>query len=83
MSSKIVQQEKIFRSLGIRDTKEAKNVLQVAFGFLLYLKDGEKLETANATFTKVTSDLVHISPNIDMQDVVTSLDRKNVIKLPF
>ena len=82
-AAKIVQPKKIFRALGVKDTEEAQNVLQVAFGFLLYLKPGEEMQTANASFSKISEDLIHIKPNIDMKDVVTSLDRKNIIKLPF
>ena len=82
-SYKLVQPEKIFRSLNIKNTEEAQDVLQVAFGFLLYLKSGEKVQTANATFTKISEDLIHVDPDINMRDVVSSLERKNIIKLPF
>lgn len=82
MSEKIIQPQKLLKVLNIKDEGEAEKVLQSCFGFLIYLKEGQKLVTNTATFEKISNDLIHIQSKVDVKKTVKSLEKAKYIRLP-
>lgn len=73
----------VYRLADVKHPEEADRVMKLLYGYLLYLKPGEKLSTSMATFSKISEDLIQVQTTIDFEDLVDQLEHKHVIKLPI
>lgn len=80
--TKTIQPHKLFKVLNVRDEAEAQRILQSCFGFLLYLQQGQTLETNTASFQKISHDLIYINPKIDLKKTVEALEKTKLIRIP-
>ena len=80
----IIQPDRIFKLLKIRDTKEnreiVEKVLETSYNFLAYIQPGSKIITSTAIYSKLSNDVVHISSRLKPQDIADSLEKKRIIK---
>lgn len=80
--SKIFQPKYIFDMLGIKDTQEAEKVMSTLMYMLIYLQEGDKIQTTVATFEKISPDLLHIDCSLNGEFIVDELHKKKIIRLP-
>lgn len=78
----ILQPSDLFRLLNIKDHDTAKKVMTATLSFLVYLKPGDKLETSGVVFEKMTEDLLHIQVNVNSKDMMDTLEKLKVIRIP-
>lgn len=78
----VIQPKQIFDLLNIKDSEEAEKVLTETLDFLIYLRQGDVLETSYARFEKLSDDLIHIDTNIDSRKVLDDLEKKRIVKFP-
>lgn len=71
----------LFNSIPIKDAKEAERIINTAFAILCYLKDGEEFTTSFATFSKISSDLIHVSYKKSNNMVWDELQKNSVAKI--
>jgi len=81
-SLKIIQPSELFKVIDVKNTPETNRVLSTSYGFLLYMKKGDVLETSSTRFEKISDDLIHISSGLEPSDVVEALERRKLIKIP-
>ncbi len=73
----------IFKVLNVKDKDEAERVFKFTLSFLSYLSNGDCMETPDATYTKMGTDMVHIESRIDLDDVIDTFDKRKIIKVDF
>ena len=81
--SKIIQPKRLFRILKVKDYEEAEKVFASTVGFLVYLPIGHTIQTSTCSFQKISEDLIHISSNINSEQVINYLEKTQVVKFPF
>lgn len=79
----VIQPESLYKILNVKNLEEAEKVLTVSYSFLLYLKKGDSLVTATATFNKIGEDLIQIDTKLNPDFITDELIRKRIIKFPF
>lgn len=79
----IIQPESLYKILNVKNLEDAEKVLNTSLSFLLYLKIGDALVTATATFNKIDHDLIQIETCLDPDFIADELLRKRIIKFPF
>jgi hypothetical protein len=71
----------LFNSLPIKDQAEAERLLNGAFAIMCYLKEGDRLRTAFAEFTKISGDLIIIDHKKNYNLILDELEKNNIAKL--
>jgi len=79
----ILQPSELFKLFEINDTEESKSILSIIISFLLYMKTGDILKTSNIIIEKIGTDVIKIDSDINKQEIIDSLQKNRVIKLPI
>lgn len=82
-SKKTIQPQHLCKLLGVKHVKEADRVLSLAYAFLAYMNPGDELITSDIKFTKISKDLIHVESDYDLTQVVDSLEKKRVLRIPL
>lgn len=77
-----LQPSELFSMMKIEDYDEAEKILTIVLEFLVYMQAKDKLITSFATFEKLTSDLIHIEINVDKRNILDSLEKGRIIRIP-
>lgn len=85
MEKETLQLSDIFNLLNIKSDKDieiAEKVLNFFIPFLLYMKEGDVLETQMAVLSKLSSDLLHIDNKLTQEEIL-DFSKKILIKIPM
>lgn len=80
---KTIRPKELFDMLQIKDVEEAERVFKYAFDFLSYMSVGDVLVTPTSSFEKLSDDLIHISSDINKDDMTNTLEKRRIIKFLF
>lgn len=81
-TAKTIQPQQLFELLNVKNLEEATKVLATSLSLLAYMCPGDKLETSDMTFLKLSHDLIHIDCTTNFNQVVDNLDKSRVLRLP-
>ena len=81
--TKIIQPQQLCKLLGVKNVVEADKVLSLAYAFLVYMNPGDVLETSDIRLEKISKDLIHVDSDHDLVQVVDSLEKKRVLRMPI
>lgn len=93
MKATVIQPKDIFEIFGYKegvnpttgcdDSKvDASRILSWAFTMLLYLKEGDVIETSSAKFKKIGDDLLVIEPKLSLKVLASDLEQRRIIRFP-
>lgn len=78
----VIQPSEIIDLLGVTDRIEAERIISATLDFLIYLKVGDSLHTSNASFEKLSEDMVYLNVHRKIEDKIADTNIKNIIMLP-
>lgn len=81
-AAKTIQPQQLFDLLNVKNMEEAHKVLATSMSLLAYMSPGDKLETSDMTFSKISVDLIHVKCNMDFNQIVDSLHQSRILRLP-
>lgn len=81
-TAKTIQPQQLFDLLNVKNMEEATKVLATSLSLLAYMSPGDKLETSDMTFSKISADLIHVNCNMDFSQLVDSLHQSRILRLP-
>jgi len=79
---RVVHPQELFAMLNIKDFDSARKALITGFDFLIYMNPGDQLVMNNATFHKLDNDLFQVESNINSENVVDSLEKRKIVRIP-
>ena len=81
--TKVIQPKELFKLMNIKDTDEAVKIFQIALSFLVYIKEGEAIETSHAVFIKIADNMIKVNSKLDSKYTIDSLSKKRILKFLF
>jgi hypothetical protein len=79
----ILQPTDLLKKLNIKNEEDGMKILNLFVSFFAYMKTGDQLETSLVSFHKVDEDLFHIDVHIDAEEIVDTLHKSRVIRIPI
>jgi hypothetical protein len=80
---RVIRPKELFDTLQVKDVEESEKAFKYAFDFLNYMSVGDVIETTQGSYEKISEDLIHITPQINTEDMVNTLAKKRIIKFLF
>jgi len=78
---KTLQLSDLLAAFGVKHTVEMEKVATELFSFLVYLKPGEVFQLSQVKFSKLSSDVLHLEVNDDLEMLADSLEKRKIIRL--